>query len=143
MIRAYIVSGRGYLALARRDSATALRVLAGTKDTLAECWSDNRVAIVQLLVAAGRYREAAHRLERRWPGSTACSNGVDDVLWTLERARVLDRLGRRDEAASNYAIVMAAWRTADPALQPYVHEASEALHRLRRGGARILASAVR
>jgi serine/threonine-protein kinase len=62
MIRAYIVAGRGYLALARRDSATALRVLAGAKDTLAECWSDNRVAIVQLMIDAGRYREAAHRL---------------------------------------------------------------------------------
>jgi len=139
MIRAYIVSGRGYLALARRDSATALRVLAGTKDTLSECWSDNRVTIVRLLVAAGRYRDAAQRLERRWPGTTSCSNGVDDVLWTLERARVLDRLGQRDEAAANYAVVMAAWRTADPELQPYVREASTALRRLRRDGAKVLA----
>jgi serine/threonine-protein kinase len=143
MIRSFIVSGRGYLALARRDSATALRVLAGTKDTLAECWSDNRVAIVQLLFAAGRYREAARRLERRWPGTTTCSNGVDDILWTMERARVLDRLGRRDEAASSYAFVMAAWRTADPELQPYVREASAALRRLKRTGARILAASDR
>ena len=140
MIRSFIASGRAYLALARRDSVTALRVLAGTKDTLAECWSDNRVAIVQLLVAAGRHREAAHRLERRWPGTTSCNNGVDDVLWTMERARVFDRLGRRDEAASNYAFVMAAWRTADPELQPYVHEASLALRRLKRTGARVLAT---
>jgi hypothetical protein len=139
MIRSFIASGRGYLALARRDSATALRVLAGTKDTLAECWSDNRVAIVQLLMAAGRYREAAHRLERRWPGTTSCNNGVDDVLWTMERARVFDRLGRRDEAASNYAFVMGAWRSADPELQPYVREASAALRRLKRTGARVLA----
>ena len=143
MIRANIVAGRAYLALARRDSATALRVLGATKDTLAECWSDNRLIIVQLLIAAGRYRDAAHRLERRWPGTTSCSNGVDDILWTMERARVLDRLGRRDEAASNYAFVMAAWRTADPELQPYVREASAALRRLRRGGARVLASSRR
>ena len=140
MIRAYIMAGRGYLALARRDSATALRVLAETKDTLAECWSDNRVAIVQLLVAAGRYREAAHRLQRRWPGTTTCSNGVDDILWTMARARVLDKLGRRDEAAENYAFVMAAWRTADPELQPYVREASAAVRRLRRRGSSVLAS---
>jgi tetratricopeptide (TPR) repeat protein len=142
MIRANIVSGRGYLALARRDSATALRVLAGTKDTLAECWSDNRVTIVQLLVRAGRYREAARRLERRWPGTTSCSNGVDDILWTMERARVLDRLEQHDDAAANYAFVMAAWRTADPELQPYVREASAALLRLRRNGARVLAASV-
>jgi len=140
MIRAYIVSGRGYLALARGDSATALRVLAGTKDTLSECWSDNRVTIVRLLVAAGRYRDAAQRLERRWPGTTSCSNGVDDVLWTMERARVLDRLGQRDDAAANYAFVMAAWRTADPELQPYVREASAALRRLRRNGAKVIAA---
>ncbi|HEX5077396.1 MAG TPA: serine/threonine-protein kinase [Gemmatimonadaceae bacterium] len=139
MIRANIVSGRGYLALAKRDSATALRVLAGTKDTLSECWSDNRVTIVRLLVAAGRYREAAHRLERRWPGTTSCSNGIDDVLWTMERARVLDRLGQRNGAAANYAFVMAAWRTADPELQPYVREASAALRRLRREGAKVMA----
>jgi len=138
MIRAYIVSGRGYLALARGDSATALRVLAGTKDTLSECWSDNRVTIVRLLVAAGRYRDAADRLERRWPGTTSCSNGVDDVLWTMERARVLDRLGQRDAAAANYAFVAAAWRTADPELQPYVREASGALARLQRSGAKVM-----
>jgi len=138
MIRAYIVSGRGYLALAKGDSVTALRVLAGTKDTLSECWSDNRVTIVRLLTAAGSYREAAHRLERRWPGTTSCSNGVDDVLWTMERARVLDRLGQRDEAAANYAFVTAAWRTADPELQPYVREASEALRRLRQNGAKAI-----
>jgi hypothetical protein len=124
--------------LARGDSATALRVLASTKDTLSECWSDNRVTIVRLLVAAGRYRDAASRLERRWPGTTSCSNGVDDVLWTMERARVLDRLGQRDAAAANYAFVTAAWRTADPELQPYVREASAALRRLRQSGARIM-----
>jgi hypothetical protein len=115
-----------------------LRVLASTKDTLSECWSDNRVTIVRLLVAAGRYRDAASRLERRWPGTTSCSNGVDDVLWTMERARVLDRLGQRDAAAANYAFVTAAWRTADPELQPYVREASAALRRLRQSGARIM-----
>jgi serine/threonine-protein kinase len=138
MIRAYISSGRGYLALAKGDSATALRVLAGTKDTLSECWSDNRLTIVRLLVAAERYRDAAHRLERRWPGTTSCSNGVDDVMWTMERARVLDRLGQRDAAAANYAFVMAAWRTADPELQPYVHEATGAFRRLRRNGAKVV-----
>jgi len=124
--------------LAKGDSVSALRVLAGTKDTLSECWSDNRVTIVRLLTAAGSYREAAHRLERRWPGTTSCSNGVDDVLWTMERARVLDRLGQRDEAAANYAFVTAAWRTADPELQPYVREASEALRRLRQNGAKAI-----
>ena len=140
MMRANIVAGRGYLALAKRDSATALRVFAAANDTLAECWSDNRVTIIRLLLSAGRYREAANRLQRRWPGTSVCSNGVDDILWTMERARVMDRLGRRDEAAANYEFVIAAWRTADPELQPYVREATAALQRLRAGGAHVLAS---
>ena len=140
MLRANIIAGRAYLALAKRDSAAALRELVATRDTLNECWSENRVAIVSLLSGAGRYREAAQRLERRWPGTISCSNGVDDILWTMERARVFDRLGRRHDAAANYEFVIAAWRTADPELQPYVREATAALKRLRLRGSRALAS---
>jgi serine/threonine-protein kinase len=70
-----------------------------------------------------------------------CSNGVDDILWTMERARVLEKLGQRDNAAANYAFVAAAWRTADPELQPYVTEATTALRRLKqKRGASVLAA---
>jgi serine/threonine-protein kinase len=131
MIRASIAAGRAYLALARRDTASALRQLLTTPDTLHECWYDNRVTLVQLLMAKGRYQEAAARLERRWPGTTGCSNGLDDVVWTMERARVLERLGRHDEAVANYAFVADAWRTADAELQPWVREAHNAMARLR------------
>ena len=85
---------------------------------------------MNLLVATGRYDEAASRLERRWPGTSECSNGVSDVMWTMERARVFERVGRREEAAANYAFVADAWRTADPELQGIVHESKEALTRL-------------
>jgi hypothetical protein len=53
------------------------------------------------------------------------------VIWTRERARVLERLGRRQEAAVQYAFVADAWRTADPELQPYVRESRAAVSRLR------------
>ena len=131
MLRASAASGRTYLALAKRDTAAALRQLLMTPDTLHECRSDDRLTLVRLLVAVRRYREAATRLERRWPGTSGCSNGLDDVVWTLERARVFERLERRTEAAENYAFVAAAWRTADPELQPYVREAQSAITRLR------------
>jgi len=130
MLRASIAAGRAHLALARRDTASAVRQFLTTADTLHACWYDNRMTLVQLLVATGRYREAAARLERRWPGTSACSDGVDDVIWTMERARVFERLGRFDEAAQNYAFVADAWRTADPELQPWVREAHEAMGRL-------------
>jgi tetratricopeptide (TPR) repeat protein len=131
MLRASAAAGRAYLALAKRDTSSALTQLLTTRDTLHECWYDNRVALVQLLTATGRYREAGQRLERRWPGTTACSNGFDDVVWTMERGRVLERLGRRREAVADYAFVTDAWRTADAELQPYVRESREAIARLR------------
>jgi hypothetical protein len=133
MLRANIAAGRAFLALAKGDSVSAVSQLLVTADTLHECWYDNRLALVQLLVAEQRYREAAPRVERRWPGTTSCSNGFDDVIWTLERARVFDHVGRRDAALENYAFVADAWRTADPELQPYVREARTAMTRLDAG----------
>jgi hypothetical protein len=49
----------------------------------------------------------------------------------MERARAFDRVGRRTEAARDYAFVTEAWRGADPELQPVVRAAREALTRLR------------
>ncbi|HEY4129735.1 MAG TPA: hypothetical protein VGM50_03930, partial [Gemmatimonadaceae bacterium] len=128
---ANLAAGRAYLALARRDTASALRQLVTTSDTLHECWYDNRVTAAELLIAAHKYGDAAMRLERRWPGTSGCGNGFDDVLWTMNRARMFERLGRRSEAASEYAFVAAAWRTADAELQPYVREAQLGAERLR------------
>jgi hypothetical protein len=139
MLRASVASGRAYLALARRDTASALRQLLTTPDTLHECWYDTRLTLVQLLIATGRSREAAGRLERRWPGTSACSNGIDDVMWTMERARVFERFGRHAEAAANYAFVADAWRTADAELQPWVREAHDAMARLRTPKTRVAA----
>jgi serine/threonine-protein kinase len=130
MLHASVSAGRAYLALAKRDTVSAMKQFLTMRDTLHECWYDNRLTIVQLLMVNGRYEDAAQRLERRWPGTTSCSNGFDDVIWTMERARVFDRLGRRAEAAKNYAFVVAAWRNADPELQPIVRAARAALKRL-------------
>ena len=131
MLRASASAGRAYLALAKRDTTFAIHQFTMTPDTLHECWYENRVSLIPLLVATGRYREAGRRLERRWPGTTGCSNGFDDVLWTMERARVFEHLGRRADAAAEYAFVANAWRTADPELQPYVRESRDAIARLK------------
>lgn len=140
MLRASVAAGHAYLDLARHDTAAALRQFLTTPDTLHECWHDNRLATVQLLMAVGRFAEAGARLERRWPGTSACSNGFDDVIWTMERGRTFERLGRRQLAMESYAFVADAWRTADPELQPYVRESRDALTRLAgdRRGARSL-----
>jgi hypothetical protein len=133
MLYASASAGHAYLALARHDTAGAIKYLMTTTDTLHTCWYENRVALAELLVLTGRYNEARTRLERRWPGNTSCDNGVDDIVWTMERARVFDKLGRNSEAIENYEFVAAAWRTADPELQPWVQEARSAAKRLRGG----------
>jgi hypothetical protein len=53
-----------------------------------------------------------------------------EILWTLERGRVAERLGDREKAIRSYQYVAHIWRTADPELQPYATEAREGLARL-------------
>jgi hypothetical protein len=55
---------------------------------------------------------------------------VQFVLQELQRARVAERLGNRDQAVASYARVAATWVAADSALQPLVTEARTALTRL-------------
>jgi serine/threonine-protein kinase len=131
MLRTNVAGGRAYFALAVGDTASALRQFLTSKDSLHECAFENRLTVVELLIAKGRYREAAQRLDRRWPGTTSCGNGFDDAMWTLERARIHERVGRRDEAIGDYKFLIDIWRHADPELQRYVREAREAVTRLR------------
>ena len=51
-------------------------------------------------------------------------------LWWVERGRVAERLGERQQALQAYGFLTALWRNADPELQPYVAEAGAALKRL-------------
>lgn len=125
-----VLAGEGYLLLARGDTARAIRQLQSVPDSLQRCFHYARVTLAQLLVATRRDEEAARLLARQWPGTITCGNPVDDVLWTLERARLHDRQGRPREAAEGYRLVAAAWRGADPELQRLVREAREALTRL-------------
>jgi hypothetical protein len=52
------------------------------------------------------------------------------VVWTLERARLSWLAGDRAAATRDYQFVADVWQHADPALQPYVMEAHEALGQL-------------
>ena len=125
-------SALAYMALARGDSAAALRMFEALPDSacLGQCELD---ALVQarLLSAHGRYREAALRLasapvlDRGW-----WSVSPTRILWELERGRVNERLGDRTAAREGYAFVVAAWIHADSILVPYVNEARAGLARV-------------
>jgi tetratricopeptide (TPR) repeat protein len=123
-------AARGYLALARHDSAEALRDFVALPDSLCRmCYLDQHTT-AELLAARGRYHEAAVPLEA-WLGRPAYEPILPgNVLRALERGRVNEGLGEREKAIRAYRFVVDVWRHADPELQPYVAEARAALARL-------------
>jgi len=122
-------AARGYLSLARRDSAEALRQFEALPDSLCPWCTFTPLTRVQLLVAAGRDQDAQRALRR----DLFAMFQPTTVLWALERGRVNERLGDAQAAADAYRFVADVWRNADPALQPLVTEARDALERLSEG----------
>ena len=125
-----LVAQRAYLALARGDSAEALRLFDARPDTAA--FGVNQIddlAHAQLLEARGRPADAAALLERPPVGFNP-GVSVIEILRALERGRVNERLGNRERALEGFSFVVKAWRNPDPELQPYVEEARAALTRL-------------
>ena len=122
-------SASAYVALARRDSSEALRqLLALPGAECPACYLD-RLILAQLLAEQQRDREAWQILRAEHLASTL-SPWPSQVLWSLLRGRVGERLGERERAAQAYAWVAGMWRNPDPELQPYVNEAREGLARL-------------
>ncbi|MDQ3224516.1 MAG: hypothetical protein M3Q75_13765 [Gemmatimonadota bacterium] len=94
-------------------------------DTVCPCVYD-QIVTAQLLLQVGKDREAVAVFEGHYPPFMSPAAG----LWRLQRARALERLGRRDAAVEDYRFTAAVWRHGDPELQPYVTEARQALGRL-------------
>ena len=119
-----------YLALARGDTASALRGF-GSRPAYPACRTCYRPELTRarLLAAAGRTAEAAAVYDRL-PMQLQLVPLPGMVLATLERGRVHEALGNRAEAIESYLFVEAAWAKGDPEVQPYVAEAREALQRL-------------
>lgn len=120
---------RAYTALIGGDTAAALHGLSGLPVwPCPYCYSE-RLVTARLLAATGRDQEAAELLEEL-PVMTAAWPRPGWVVWTMERARVNDRLGNNETAIRDYSHVVDVWRDADPHFQPVVEEAREALARL-------------
>ena len=121
-----IANTRVVLAFARGDTAAAVAAILAQPDTARPGTVSMQLFQAQVLAASGHLEEAAARLDRQ----RVCCMAIWAAPWALERARVNERLGRRDVAIDAYRYVAAVWAKADPELQPYVAEAREALRRL-------------
>jgi hypothetical protein len=115
-----------YLALLQHDTATAVRRIEALPDSLCPLCYFQQLTRAQLLSARQEDHKAAELLDR-WPTILLVPS---EVLWTLERARVAERLGDRQKATHDYQYVAGVWRHADPELQPSVAEGREGLRRL-------------
>ena len=131
VLTADVTSVRAHLALARADTAAAVRYFGAIADSVCQsnlCYQ-YRLTKAQLLTAVGRDREAATLLAQEFPLTTP-----GRVLWMLERGRVAERLGDKATAADAYTFATLAWARADPELQPAVAEARAAMRRLAGAG---------
>ena len=125
-----IESSKAYLALARGDTTRALSLFLALPDSACFTFCNlDGLERVQLLEARGRPQEALAWMDRRSDGGLL-PPVPSDVLGTLTRGRLQERLGRRDKATEAYAYVAAVWARADSVLQPYVAEARAGLARL-------------
>jgi tetratricopeptide (TPR) repeat protein len=118
-----------YLALAQRDSATALRRLAALPDTACAfvgCWYQ-KITEAALLSARGEDGRAAEILDIWLVNEGKIPSAV---VARLDRARIAERLHDRETALRNYQFVLDVWRRADPELAQYVAEAKQGLARL-------------
>jgi eukaryotic-like serine/threonine-protein kinase len=122
-------AARAYLALARHDTAEALRHMLTWPDYLCRFCYQDQLAKGELLMAVGRDREAAIALEPA-KGLPFGELQPRSILVALARGRVNERLGERDKAIKAYSLVVAVWRNADPELHPFVDEARAGLARL-------------
>jgi DNA-binding SARP family transcriptional activator len=125
---------RAALALARRDTAEALRqfvafpdsLCGGLSSSLAPSLAPLHLMRFELLAATGHDREAALLFDQHVTAPLTTGS----VMATLERGRIAERLGDRVTAVRMYRFVVGVWAKADPELRGHVSEARVALTRL-------------
>jgi DNA-binding SARP family transcriptional activator/tetratricopeptide (TPR) repeat protein len=118
-------AARAHLLLARGDTAAALGRFRSLPDTLCSACYIDRLIRAQLMAARGRDREALVDLAEPLDAFLTPL----EVVFALERGRVAERLGEREEAEHSYGFVADAWARADSELRAYVAAARAGLTR--------------
>jgi hypothetical protein len=105
-----------------------LRLFQSIPDTLCienTCFYEKLIE-ARLLTSQGQARQAATVLDHWvWSGG-----GPLFALGVLERGRIAESLGERQQARDSYQFVVDVWRHADPELEPYIRDARAGLVRL-------------
>jgi serine/threonine-protein kinase len=114
-----------YLALARHDTALALRTFTTLIDSVDRGMTVDLLQRARLLAATGKLDDARVQYNRAGEG-----NGPLSIVARLELAELAERQGAREPALGSYRFVAATWKYADPILQPYVTRARAGLARL-------------
>jgi hypothetical protein len=122
--------------MARHDTAQARRLMA-QKDTAVKSPAylrDRRPLAAAVHAQLGDYQAALDLLSSFEPAQLS-TRGFDARWGTLARVRLLRasleaRLGHKERARQEYQLVLAQWKNADPALQPYVRMAQQGLAEL-------------
>jgi serine/threonine protein kinase len=122
--------GRIGLALARRDTAEALRLAMAFPDSLLPRFLPLRLLKLRLLADAGHDEQAAAAFDRMSTTDPDITLTPGLGLAMLTRARVAEKLDDRATATRYYQRVLDLWRHADPELRPFVEEASAGLSRV-------------
>ena len=132
---------RALLAVSRGDSAAARRTLAEPESTT---YGKHMYRVLTEPLAAQAYYllgdyETTIRVLEGYQPSALQTGGFDSGWGMLGRVRLLrgaayERLGRRSEAREQYREVLAQWKKADAALQPFVQQAQQGLARVGHAG---------
>ena len=118
-------AAEAYLALARRDTAGAVRLFESLPDSLTGDGAQEFLTRLRLRASRGEDRRVLQEVEE-WMAVWS----VTEVWRQLEAARAAERLGERERGARAFQYVVDAWRHADPELKPQVDEARQGLLRL-------------
>jgi hypothetical protein len=126
-VRLADIASGAYLSLARGDTTSALRQLETLPDSTCTMFcAEVPLLTAQLLMSRGRYQEADSLLSGRW----ALGERPVELVYTLERGRASEQLGKREEAIEAYTLIIDMWANGDSLAQPAVRTAREGLRRL-------------
>lgn len=120
-VNAIVLALDGYALWKNGRPSEALRMLETARPGLRPYNSNSALPhgwwAGQILLELRRPAEAARFFRAQW----------GDPLSHYELAKIYDALGQREKARAEYEVFLAAWKDADPELQPIVLEARKAL----------------